>query len=174
MASGGPSSVRTHSRPVTTPFAPSTRTGCVCHKKDDGVLLGELIFVGEGGHFRFAAAVDQIDGFGAEAARGGDHVDGGVPRADAGDAAADFDFVKRLNFCLLDEFDRAANAVQIFAGKREVPCFAEADADEDGVELLFEFARRRYRGRLRFSGGISRPAASRDRFRGWRLPRAAL
>ena len=37
-----------------------------------------------------------MDGFGAEAARGGDHVNGGVARADAGHAAADFDFGERL------------------------------------------------------------------------------
>ena len=94
FASGAPSCVRTHSRPVTTPFGPRTRTGCVCQRKATRVLLGELVFVGEGRHFRLAAAVNQIDGFGAKPPRGGDHVNGGVARADAGDAAADFDFVR--------------------------------------------------------------------------------
>ena len=46
--------------------------------------------------------------------------------------------MKRLNFGLLDEFDGAVNALQFFAGKRELPGFAQADADENGVELLFK------------------------------------
>ncbi len=90
-----PSSVRTHSSPVTTPLRAEHANRLRLPQKGDAVLLGELIFVGERGHLRLAAAVDQVDGFGAKPPRGRDHVDGGVARADAGDAAANLDFVRK-------------------------------------------------------------------------------
>src|SRR5580698_5783040 len=76
--------------------------------------------------------------FGAEALGGSDHVDGGVASADAGDPAADADLREGLNFCRLDEFHRADYALQVFARDAEIAGFAEADANEDGVEIFFE------------------------------------
>ena len=108
---------------MTTPFVSEHAHGLRLPEKTDAVLLGELIFVSEGGHFRLAAAVNQIHGFGAEAPRGGDHVDGGIARADAGDAPPDLDLLERLDFRLLDKFDRAINAVQIFAWQIRAPRF---------------------------------------------------
>ena len=96
FSSGGPSSVRTHSRPVTAPFAAHDANRLRLPQKNDRVLLGELIFVGEGGHFGLAAAIDEVNRFGAEAPRGGDDVDRGVPCTDASDAPAHFDFVQRI------------------------------------------------------------------------------
>ena len=104
--------------------------------------MASSIFVGERGHLRLAAPVDQIDGFGAEPPRGRHHVDGRIARADAGDSAADFDLGERLDFGFLDELDGAVDALQIFAGQLEVPGFAQAHADEDGVELFLEIRER--------------------------------
>ena len=57
--------------------------------KIDAVEFCEIVFVAERGHVFFAAAINQVDDFGAEAFGGGDYVNGGVAGADAGDAAAD-------------------------------------------------------------------------------------
>ena len=63
--------------------------------------------------------------------------------------------------------------MQVFAGQTRGPRFAEADADEDRVELLFEFGEANVAADFRFSAGISRPAASPDRLRASRRPRAS-
>ncbi len=57
--------------------------------KIDAVEFRQVVFVAEGGHVLFAAAINQVDDFGAEAFGGGDYVNRGVAGADAGDAAAD-------------------------------------------------------------------------------------
>ncbi len=111
-------------------------------KKTYRVLLGELIFVSEGGHFRLAAPINEINNLDAKAARRGHHVNSGVARADARDSAADLDFVERPHFGFLDEFNCAVNTVEIFAGKIERPSFAQSDTDEDSVELFFEIGER--------------------------------
>ncbi len=50
----------------------------------------------------------------------------------------------------LDEFHGADYALQIFAGDAEIACFAEADTDEDGVEILFELGE----GDIAADGGL--------------------
>ena len=138
FASGGPRFVRTHSSPATTPSSPSTRVGLGLPEEDDAILLRKLVFVGEGGHLVFAAAVDQIHRLGAEAARGCDHIDPGVTRADARNAAADRHLPEGLAFRLLDKFDCAINAMQIIPRQIELPGFAQAGADENRIESFFE------------------------------------
>ncbi len=106
--------------------------------KIDAVEFREIVFVAEGGHVLFAAAINQVNDLGAEAFGGGDHVNGGVAGADAGDAAADGELREGMNFGRLDEFHGADDALQIFAGDAEIAGIAQADADEDGVEIFFE------------------------------------
>ncbi len=56
--SGSPSSIFTHSRPVTQPLSsPITRNGLVSSELD-ALFLGVLKFLEPGGHFGAAAAVD--------------------------------------------------------------------------------------------------------------------
>ena len=85
-----------------------------------------------------AAAVDQVHGFRAKPARRSDHVDRGVPGADACDSPSHRNFVERQYFRPLDEFQRAVNAVQILTGNIHRPGFSQAHSDEDRVEIFFQ------------------------------------
>ena len=116
----------------------------------DAVEFREVVFVTEGGHVLFAAAINQVHDFGAEAFRGSDYVNGGVAGADARDAAADGELREGANFCRLDELHGADYALQIFAGDAEIAGIAEADTDEDGVEIFFELGE----GGIAADGGL--------------------
>src|SRR5713101_6606745 len=80
--------------------------------------------------------------FGAQSFRGGDDVNGRIPRSDTGDAPADLDFWKGFNFRRFDELDRSEDAAQILTRQFEVPRFTQADTNEYGVVFLFELRER--------------------------------
>src|SRR4029077_1811393 len=102
------------------------------------VLFGQLIFIAERRHFLLASPVDEVHRVRAQAARGRDHVDRGVSRADASHPPADGHFRKWQRLRGFDEFQRAAHSVQVLAGNIHGPGFSEADSNEDGVEIYFQ------------------------------------
>src|SRR5271156_4416058 len=79
-----------------------------------------------------------MNGFGSEALCGGNNVNRSVARAYTSDSAANMDFAKRAELCLLDELHGTARADEIFSRQRESVGFSKPDANEDGVEILFE------------------------------------
>ena len=108
--------------------------------KTDAIEFRQIVLVAESGHILFAAAINKVNDFGAEALGGGNYVNGSVAGADAGDATADGELREGMNFRRLDEFHGADYALEIFAGDAEIAGFAEADANEDGVEIFLELS----------------------------------
>ncbi len=72
------------------------RTRLRLPQKIHAVFFGQFIFVAERRHFLLAPPVHEVDGLRAQAARGGDHVNRGVPRADAGNPPPNGDARKWL------------------------------------------------------------------------------
>ena len=103
------------------------------------VVFGQFVFEAVGGHVVLAAAVDDGGNIGPEAFGLADGVDGGVAAAEDGDAAADGDFVERFGVDPLDEFEGVDHFGEIFAGNAEAVGPAEAEGEEDGVVVFFEF-----------------------------------
>ena len=103
------------------------------------VVFGQFVFEAVGGHVVLASAVNDGGDFGPEAFGLADGVDGSVAAAEDGDAAADGDFVERFGVDPLDEFEGVNHFGEIFAGNTEAVGPAEAEGEEDGVVVFFEF-----------------------------------
>ena len=106
----------------------------------DAFHFGVIVLEGEGGHFLFAAAVEEVHVLGAEAHGGVGGIDGGVAAADHDDAAAGLKIGLRL--VALDEAQGVDDAGELVAGNAEALHGAEADADEDEVELALQLIER--------------------------------
>src|SRR5262249_21231623 len=99
----------------------------------DAFDLRVIVLEGEGRHLFFRASVEDVDVRRA-------HADGGVGGVDGGVAGADddhgFAYLKiGLRFVALDEAERVDDAGELIAGDAEALHGAEADADEDEVEV---------------------------------------
>ena len=107
----------------------------------DAVGLGKLAFVTTGAHALRGAAIDDGDLLGAEPLRLGGDVDGGHAAADHDHAAADGQRGQILRLAEPgDVIDRILDAGHVLAGEAERIDAAEADGEEDGVEVLPELA----------------------------------
>ena len=102
----------------------------------DAFHLGVIVLELEGGHFGFAAAVDEVDIFRSQAKGGVGGVDGGVAAADDDDGAAGSKVGQGL--VAFDEAEGVDDAGEVVAGEAEAFHGAEADADEDEVEFALQ------------------------------------
>src|SRR4029077_11826628 len=107
-------------------------------QKIHAVFFGQLIFIAECRHFVLTPPVDEVHGLRSKAPRGGDHINRGVPRADASNSPANSNTRKWLRLRGLDKFKRAAHSVQVLAGNLHGPSFAQTHSDKDAVEIFFE------------------------------------
>src|SRR3954469_24431086 len=105
-----------------------------CHS----VLLGQLVFVFEGGHLFLAAAIDHVHRLRTQALGRGVNVDGSIAAADDRHALAYGDLRKLLRLGLFYKGDGVHASGKLFAGDAEGVRFAHADADKDGLILTLE------------------------------------
>ena len=102
----------------------------------DAFFAGLVVFESEGGHVLLIAAVKDFHGLSAEAASGAGGVNRGIACADDHGGAAHVEIVAR--FVTRDELESVNDGRMIFVGDAQFVYGAEADAEEDGVEFLFE------------------------------------
>ena len=100
------------------------------------LLLGVFVFEVECGDVALAAAIEQVDGLRAQAARGVGGIDGGVTGADHDHRPRDF--ADAAGLVSGNQFERIHHAVGVFAGDVQLLHGAEADAEKDEVEFGFE------------------------------------
>jgi hypothetical protein len=95
-----------------------------------------IVFEGKSGNVFLIPAIEDLDHFGAEAARGAGGVNRSVASADNDDAAAHGEIAAR--FVALDEIERADDGGVFFAGNAELVHRTEANAYKNKVVFVFE------------------------------------
>ena len=110
-------------------------------------VLGCVDFFGVGRHFLARTAIEDGDLVHAQAERGPGRVDGGVAAADDHHVLAQFGWLAAGH--MIEKFDAAQDAFQLFAFKAEFVAGPGADAQKDGVKtFLFQI----------FEGEVASPA----------------